>query len=93
MTLPPNACLTLTHNESVLLEINKLKLGAESSADAVVERAEVWTRNVVLHVARVEVVGEIKDFEADSDSYLFASVSGRDNAHRGHGDLQTLRHL
>jgi len=52
------------------LEFNELKLGPETAVGTIVERPKLGTREVVLHIARVPVVGDVEDSQAHTPSVL-----------------------
>lgn len=55
------------------LELENLEFEAKSPADAVVKPAKLAARDVALHVAWIEVVGDVENFDADAPFKLSAA--------------------
>ena len=60
------------------LKLNQLEFCAEASVGAVEERAKLAAVNIVLHVARVPVIGNIEDGQSDSP---FVPLAAEGNGH------------
>ncbi len=66
-------CFTIKHGSPTALSEVHLKLHAKRSGNAVIESAQLRAGDVVLHIARVEVIGDVKYLHSDSRRVLFAS--------------------
>src|ERR1041385_3609721 len=68
--------------------LHELELQTHADARAIVEPAELGTRNVVLHVARIEMVGDVEEGYAGAAVILLALEWNRQPFHHQHIERQ-----